>query len=510
MMENKGEGTVIMLNAENLLKHLYEKNSHRDASASFDGYFYQMELTLLHILEDASDKDAFLEPRLEPNGKFYVEHSEDYVKVYTCDKGKDHIRLAQMKHHMTTAGPAKYEEALLWLYYNYLLFLQSGSSELTFKSTIFHYDRSSSAKITIDIINSAMNKNFNKDADNQDSAYKLIYDLRMDTKQRRMDFSNLSSFIKTPSMTDIQASIKSTLKRFFSVYQAYDEELFYAAAICKIKNSARSEVSFDILKDYFQSGNLIINHDYYISRISQLLEQTLMIQLNHIRKFKLPFFIQNEEEHEEISNEVFIKYEVLFEKIRKFLNENFLISEYRKSFLTSVSTNTVTNLNFISGTRDELDAFMQSSPNISNFIAKLAKIMYYHEQSFEEKINLQDWFIVNNEIWLFKYPGEKRQHGVVLGNVTDDPRGTLQNLFERFSKLSSRPTVWYLGNCGMKSNQPNSYKLDITKVNNTHTPCYKDEGFFYVQCLNCLEVNMYDEIGRMSNLFEFGCIEGGD
>ncbi|AIQ34696.1 hypothetical protein R50345_08775 [Paenibacillus sp. FSL R5-0345] len=472
MLENKGEGTVIMLNAEDLLKHLYEKNSHRDASASFDGYFYQMELTLLHILEDASDKDAFLEPRQEPNGIFHVEHSEDYVKVYTCDKGKEHIRLAQMKHHMTTAGPVKYEEALLWLYYNYLLFLQSGNSELTFKSTIFHYDKSTSAKITIDIINNVMKKNLENDEDKQHSAYKLICGLGLDTNQRRIDFSGLSTFIKTPSMMDIQASIKSTLKRLFSVYQAYDEELFYAAAICKIKNLAGSEVSFEILKSYFQSGNLFINDEYYTSRILQLLEQTLMIQLNHIRKFQLPPFIQNEDEHDEISNEMVINYEVLLKKIRIFLHENFQNSGYRKSFLTSVSTNTVTNLNFISGTRDEFNAFMQSSPNFSNFIAKLAKIMYFHEQRFKEEIILENWFIITNEIWLFKYPGEKRQNGVVLGNVTDDPRGTLQNLFERFSKLSTRPNVWYLGNCGVKANKPNQYKLDITKVDNTHTPCY--------------------------------------
>ncbi|OMD41114.1 hypothetical protein [Paenibacillus odorifer] len=497
-----------MQKVDNFINHLAQANKHRDASASMDGYFYQMELTLLHILEDSTDEDAFSDKRDEPNGLFYVEHSEDYLKTYRCQQGMNHIRLAQMKHHSTTAGPAKYEEALLWLYYNYLLFKQSNIAGLTFKATVFHYDESSSAKVVSSILHSGMTKNSIKSADKQWSAYKFICGLGLDSAANRGDFSNCTNFVKTPKMFDIQGMIKNNLKRLFSVYKDYDEELFFASALCKVKNltEAGQVLSFEIIKDHFRNDTLTINHDYYVKRIEQLLEQIILIQLDRIGKFKLPPFVDLENVEDD---EVVIKYQEIFGKIQRFVLKNFSTPSLRRSFLKSVCTNSITKMEFPLGTKVEYDAFLQASTSVGNFFEKISKILFYHEVQFSEQIELESWFTVTDEIWLFEYPTEKRKDGVILGNITGDPTGTLRDLFHRFKDLNVRPHVWYLGNCGIKANKKNYYKPDITKVDQTPSPFYQDEGYFYIQCLNCLDPYLYDTTEKVPNIFEHGCYEEG-
>ncbi|MCU5529336.1 hypothetical protein OCA90_00765 [Bacillus cereus] len=486
-----------------VISHIDADNQARDAYSSINGYFYQFELTLLHILEDASENDAFNETRIENPAEFKVELIEDYVKYYEDDEGF-HIRAAQMKHHSTSAGPSKYTEAVLWLYYNYLKYKELDKENVTFKAVVYHFDKSpAEGKDIFKVLEDGMTKNATKEVDKQLPVYKKIINHGTDSEEIRTSFSQNSWFKKTDSLKDITQEVKGKLYQRYHDKQAYHtQEYLYAVAVNKIitDGESKSPLSLKALDDLFEN-RAMINPEFYKYKI---IEEIFYIIDENIGQLEYKPFPQLGK----FSNEVRQAYEEIYEEIKSFIVITFQDSSLRKSFLYSLVPKKVRE--YAPDSEEELEVFLGCSEAISIFFAKLAKIIYFYRITTGDKKQVDDFFNIDSFIWIFNSPNEERGSGVIMGDISNNPTHALIELIPRFSKIQNKPSVWYLNDIGINADINNPYKHSITNVSEDLTPCNPSEEHFHIQCLKCLMQWDLDNLDYALNIFIDGCREKGE
>jgi hypothetical protein len=99
---------------------------------------FKLEDIVSNIYKDNQERDAFDE-KLTP-AIYKVETIEDCVKYYDTEE-QSYIRLAQIKHHSKGVTDSKYYDAVLWLYLNFLKFLQlKDKKKISYKAVIFQHD----------------------------------------------------------------------------------------------------------------------------------------------------------------------------------------------------------------------------------------------------------------------------------------------------------------------------------------------------------------------------------
>ncbi|MDF0736470.1 hypothetical protein [Bacillus pacificus] len=487
-----------------IVNDINEDNQARDAYSSINGYFYQFELTLLHILEDGSSNDAFGEVRVDKPAEFQVEVIEDYVKYYEKD-GISHIRVAQMKHHSGLAGPSKYTEAVLWLYYNYLKYIELDEKNVTLKAVVYHFDQSpSDSKKILTILEDGMEKNAEKPAKDQLPVYKKIISKGKDSPEVRTSFSENAWFEKTKSLKEVTEEIKNKLyERYQSMKGYHTPEYLYAVAVNKIieDGASKTPISLSRLDELF-SERVTINPNFYKYKI---IEEIFYIIDGNIEEleFKPSFPLI-----EKFPNEVRMAYEVIYQEIKNFMVSSLQDSSLRKSFLNSLAPKKIRD--YLLESEKELEAFLECSEAIKNFFAKLAKIIYFHRITTGENKSVEEFFDIDSSIWLFKYPNEERSSGVIMGNISGNPVHALIELIPRFANMQTKPNVWYLNDIGIRADSNYPYKHSITNIATDLTPCNPDEDHFHIQCLNCLMHLDLDNLDRALNIFTDGCHEKGE
>jgi hypothetical protein len=496
-----------------VLQKIDEDNQDRNAYSSINGYFYQFELTLLHLLEDGEEQDSFGETTGDRPSEFRVELVEDYVKYYEKD-GKQHIRAAQIKHHTTYAGQSKYIEAVLWLYCGFLKYYQLERDDLTYKAVLYHFDRSPDDKDMLKALTKGLDENKDKDKDKQDEAYRQIVEIEKKYRdvELRAEFSKISEFKKvTYSLQEIREKLKGKLRlRYSSVRGEYNEAYLYAAAVSKLINDGRDKntLSLELLDHYFKNEHPQVNSDFYTRKI---IDQVICLIAEHVEDVEYPQTISSflgESEVPSVDEELVNKYIKIARKLKDFMMGKLQIPEYRKSFLNTVVAGKVSSyeINALS----EYERFLDYSDSIKAFIAKLAKIVFYHQSLPDETVDLNHWFEIGSSVWLFKYPYEARRDGVILGDVrqSDYAPRVMGELLERLSENKIKPNVWYLGLVGdIRSHHKQKYKPTQTKIDDEDSPCKPGDDSFYIQCLNCLGVTQYDRIDTVSNIFMEKCKE---
>lgn len=477
--------------------------SNRNAYSSIDGYFYQFELTLLHILIDQTPDDPFKDA-FGVTSHFKIEHVEDYSK-YFSNGGIEYARLAQIKHHNKYAGNSEYLEALLWLYYSFLE-LENSASHLKTMFYVFHHDKSPVKNVSI-VLKEAFEKNENEpDINKQYPVYRRIIALGSDSPTMRSKFITQANFIKTPSLTDVTQSNKQKLYTLFGSEQ-YNPDFLYAAALSKIITEGRSGaiLSFEEIENYFRS-NPIIKPEYYEWKIKQLIGRALDEYLFQMSEPN-PLFPGIK-----IADDIILAYESVAAKILDFFERHFKDPQKRTVFISficdSTNVNPMTNLNI------EYEEFSKNFIHIRAFIFKLAKIVYAYEKNTGLICDLDKWFEFTDTCWLFKHPHEQRKQGVILADPQQSMNAlkTIGMLRTRLSTIENEeqiPNVWYWGNIGeLRASHMIPYKLNITKVPveewslNTCEP----DSYFTVQCLNCLNVSEAGLIDHVPNIFKVNCM----
>ncbi|MDF9841761.1 MULTISPECIES: hypothetical protein [unclassified Paenibacillus] len=490
----------------NLLTELNQSIKNRNAYASIDGYFYQFELTLLHILLDQSSEDPFGDQFQGVTSHYKIEQIEDYTKVFE-NSGVNYIRLAQVKHHNKYAGNAEYLEALLWLYYSFLRF-ENKDPNLKTKYYIFHHDKSP-LKNTEIVLKEAFEKNEKEtDPEKQHSVYHRILELNTDSPQMRTKFIGQAKFVKTQSLLDVTTEIKS---RLFSAYGSaqYNPDFLYAAALSKIINDGRAgnPTGLQQLSNFF-SVNPIIDPKFYLLKILQLIDRSLDEYIDQMSEPN-PLFPDTF-----VDPIVINDYKQIAKKIHDFFEKHFDDPRKRTSFLLSISD--FRNLAQTTTLNAEYEEFCKHFIHIRAFVFKLAKILYAYEKNAGSIANLDDWFDFTENCWLFKHPHEQRKQGVILADPQQslDAIKTIGMLRTRLSTVEDEdhiPNVWYWGNIAqLRASYMIPYKLNITKVPVQQWALSTCEPDFYftVQCLNCLNLGDASSVDHVANIFKANCMMG--
>ncbi len=504
------KGSWLMNKVEKKLSDLFREiegdEKRRNAYASIEGYLFQFELLLYHIMIDGTCDDAF-KMNKSIDWKYYVEEIEDYSRVY--DDGFDIIvQVGQIKYHSGYAGDSEYYEAVLWLYFNYLKVVKCRKISL-YQSRIFHFDASGDKSSILDILNKAIAKAVNdiKSSKNTKLAgiLKKINKLSKennDNKNSRKRFSKNSCFNKVQmNRESLISNIKKLIPGTFPVH--LPEEVIYSGLITKIIKDGKygTAITLKSLNDYLTSSDfnqskiysdLIIDFiDYYcnIELISAVYESTR-------------------------NDVVTCKYEILGKKIFEYLKSKLSNSDLRRSFLETAIYDTSFN-NYVPNTEQEWEVFLQCKKQIQDYIIKISNILYSYESIEGEGVILDDWFMIKDDVWLFICPWEKRGNGIVISDfVGDSYYNYISHISKRYENAVIKPNVWYFSkkeNTGLSvlnyGKDAYEYRIDITKpdnewlaVDNVNSAC------FYLECLHCLKKDCFDDFSHVKDIFEMGCI----
>lgn len=311
-----------------LVKVLDHDNRDRDAYSSINGYFYQFELTLLHILNEGTDEDAFGDS-YQP-AEYQLETIEDYTKYFE-ENGKQFIKVAQIKHYTTEAPNSKYYDAVLWLYYNFLKFLEQSTGNIEYCAYIFHFDKTPdrSNEAMYKVLSEAIVSNENKDDDKkQSSPYKKIVANSYHNQQNILQFCTLAKFKKCPSYSEVTKKLKLKLKEHYHNVKHGEVEWLYASAVSKLINDGREKIPFTLksLDDYICAERPeFLVEDFYKELIIDKLFYEIEKMKNPRRTWRT------------LSETTIESYEHIYNKIKTFIKNKFRIPSFRISFLLSVA-----------------------------------------------------------------------------------------------------------------------------------------------------------------------------
>ncbi|MGG1629822.1 hypothetical protein [Rossellomorea sp. NRS-1567] len=480
-----------MVNLEQTINELQDINANRDAFSSISGYFFQFELTLLHILYDGSENDPFGDN--ECAATFKVETIEDYVKYYKKDD-KGHIRLAQMKHHVSMTSNSKYYSAVLSLYYTYLKFIEKNVTNIELKATIFLYDMSP-VKDIYTVLNSAIKS---QDQGLQSIISKIL-DTGIDNEENRLRFSQITRFEKTESHASISQLLKQELSnRYQSLHPSHTPERLYASAVSKlIQDSGNGlELSIESLNSLFLN-EVEVMKDFYQLKIIDFVKGIIDSCINEV------------EVNFRYADDIKTTYSRIYgDTIAPFIERKFNQPEFRISFLQTVTPkdlSQVIELNSLS----EYETFLKASDAIKQTLSNLAKIIFNHLSDGEESC-LEEWFEITEKGWLFNYPSEERGKGVLIGNFYGDIFSSMYYMLPRLRDRDLRPDVWYVKHDDEEINASDllNYELDITAPSeelHRHIFAQPFEDHYHIQCLGCLTLSNLSNCNKVNNIFLDQC-----
>jgi hypothetical protein len=490
---------------KSILNEIEGDAPNRNAYASINGYLYQFDLTLYHLLIDGIAEDPIDGLRESQDGEFMVETIEDYVKIFTSN-GRIQVRLGQIKHHSTYAGQSKYEEAVLWMYYGFLQFqratIAKGIAEVTdFRTILFHYDKSPNGKNIQNALEEAVRKNVVLNEEDQWPVYKSIRQFG-DSEELKNQFYTKAQFYKTACSEDLIQRIKTLLRtRYATIDPSYDEEFLYAAAVCKLIDEGRKRNSLTLLKldTYFNSRAAQVDSEFYKNKIIEFMYLNLEWYFNQVENLDgIP------------AADVTIYFSIC-NKLIKFIRDAFQDVKIRKSFLNSIIADSCPD--YRCDTRQEYELFLQNRNLIQNFIAKLAKMMFsFRIENPTWDFLVEDWFSLGESHWRFTHPYEERaKQGVIIGDITTDGNHSraIGAIIRRFYEFPERPYIWYFDRCDdIDGCIPRPYLIDPKNPDPISTPIRPDDQYC-IECLDCLEKRRYTSTDKVHHIFKGECRRRG-
>jgi hypothetical protein len=482
----------------------------RDASASINGYFYQFELTLLHILENNTSNDAFEDNLFfdSNNTSLYrIEAIEDYTKYFSDDK-KSYLRFAQIKYHSKEATNSKYYKALAWLYCVFLKYKSLNKPNLNLKMTIFHHDDSPNKDNTVikNILDSAIESISNSKKDSEKTVLNKIDEIGIDCPQYRTEFGGITSFVKTQSRADVTDNLKEILNKRYSKFNpSFDKDVLYALAMDNLfKNYYDgNNINVSTLDSYFQNfsyNETNIVEGFYKNKIIDLI--ICLIDSN----------LEDIDEDYTLSEHDKENYLLLYKLLKEYFEEKFCDSDSRRKFLDTVIVSA--NKSIYSNSIQEYNEFLKASQTIEQFFLILSKILYYFIFERELSRDINDYIKISENGWTFTFPEDRRGESIIIGNTKDNIRGIFFKLIDKHKNNNFKPRVWYIKNSTseFKSNVRLNYEIDITKPSleiYNHQIFNVNDSYFYLQCLDCLSIDNFNDFNKILYLFKIGCRKCG-
>lgn len=500
-------------------ENLNRGDEQRSADASITGYLYQFELTLLHCLSIDADPfgDAITEDIIV---EYQVESVEDYSKFFEHD-GKKHIRVAQIKHHTNKTNPSDYSEAVVFLYYDFLKYRQQNLKDTTFKCKIFYHDQSADRETKKKEVSEIIKRqlvNMRKleaaatakkgDEKEKELTKYTRYILEHDNERILQKFLEVADFSFSDSRANTIESIKSKLLDRYShlnIYggTSYKKDFLYAASLNKLICDFLERTS----KMEFKPFSLQELDGYFNGLVGSPWDIMPLIsgKLFELSTSNLEFVIDYPNHVQEVPKDLQSDYEEIYSMICGFIIEKFKVEQNRKAFFNSLVPD---DISYNSGGVEEWEFFLTHTQQISQFIVKLGKMLYYYlKKNKHNVVNLDEWFSIRDNLWYFNFPLDVRKSALLIADLpTVGLHEThVGKLKEKFAEANVR--IWYMCEVLYQANKrkhqyqqsidlPNKDPFDIDNINRNN---------FDIECLLCLEMNSYHKLDCCEKVFQEGC-----
>lgn len=141
------------------------------------------------------------------------------------------------------------------------------------------------------------------------------------------------------------------------------------------------------------------------------------------------------------------------------------------------------------------------------------KFIYtYKKNNIQYDLNVEKWFFIDNEMWLFTCPSDKREN-ILLPKPYKKPKLVHNRILKRICKSHKRPYVWYFGKLklsgfyGLEFNKPefNTLKHNVVEIDK---PCTKSS--YFIECMECLKEDEPTNINKVNSIFDKRCITNNE
>lgn len=421
------------------------------------------------------------------------------------------IRIAQIKYHPGTEGESIYNQAVLWMYYDYLKYLYKKNNQginvnTVYASRLFFYDPSDD---NYDIAHILQNAWLKGETNNTCKEAKIIEKIRelpaqfSDNPENRSAFCQCSSFHRiTMNRQQLVEEMKNNILPHYFPTQT-NVDLIYGALIAKIVDYGRKKdpITKRSLIDYINDVEL---------RENQIFKQLIIESIYYLSAKRLLSEV-SEIEDIELTN----KYSKIGEKIYDFIKFKFEKPEYRKSFLNTIIPEGIPD--YISDTRQEWETYLRCENQVYDFIVRLAKIVFTYEVITGVDVIIEQWFIIDNSSWIFDYPDDLRGKGILLSKyIGDNYYNSIAKIARKYEEAEITPDVWYYCRAESLESQNSAlleygknwreYRQDITKPLAEKFALDRTRKIFWLECMLCLKRDEFDCIDRVCHIFERGCV----
>lgn len=360
----------------------------------------------------------------------------------------------------------------------------------------------------------------------------LFYNL---SSQDHIDnfIKNILIVKKVPERQILIGEIKDILKEYeyllsddYSLSDEIDKrDMLYSLGInfiinewqSKKEKSERKPIKIEDIKRYIKSLN-----NSNIS-INEIINKILIEYFDEL--FEL-IEDQVELEDEEYEDEIKICSE---EIIRRFDELLYILLDYFKEVLKDKSNrysffNTISNSKF--KTKEEynelkpIEEYIEISQARESFIEfcyRLLKIMYWDKYINNNKIDLNQWFKFDDELFIFKR-GNLESKSILLSRAEPSrAKTTYKNVKARINRAPKnyiKPKLWYFNKQGKKRgyNNKKSYYINICNIDDNDKNCEIDklnEDYFYIECMECLNINEINNHKETKHIFNERCVNCG-
>ncbi|CEQ02930.1 Uncharacterised protein [[Clostridium] sordellii] len=566
----------------------FEKN--RKADYSIWGYLYQFDLMFYDMLTDKDKSDLFNDYN-KLSGKldiitYEAEMIEDYCKEFTINDQK-HVRLAQIKYNARskTNFYKENKDALKTLYYIYLKAKILDCESFDLKCSLFYFNQNEKNNNSNDysdkireeletIINSEVKK-LDDELNNKDSKIEpnewvsttidneILYnqltskDLSGRIQYLFYNLSNkeyLNDFIdntlitkKVPERQDLIAMIKQKLEEEYSYLRSNDYslseeinkgDLLYSLGInfiinewqSKKEKNERKPINLQQVLEYIHSMN---SRDVLIDDIVEKILVEYFDELIYIIESDIYKDIYDDKFEEQQGNEIIDNFEILLHELLEFLRRILKERTARYSLFNTISNNRFkTREEYLQmSVIEEYAIINQMKDLFMDFCRRILKIMYWEKYIQNKSIDLDEWFRIDEELWIFKKKDLKIKT-VLLPNVSDDRvKDICRDIVYRMRKVDnkySKPRLWYFKSINENKGYSDRilydlreiqgrggmmhYTLNITKIaddNIRNNIVGNNDDYFYIECMDCLKMNSMSNYESIEHIFSERCVKCG-
>ncbi|MFR8972038.1 hypothetical protein [Romboutsia timonensis] len=567
-----------------ILELLDEFEKNRKADYSIWGYLYQFDLMFFDMLTDRKEKDLFNDYDNIKNEvdiiTYEAEMVEDYCKKFISNN-KEYIRLAQIKYNARSKSNFYKEnkDALKTLYYMYLKSKVLDCELFDFKCSLFYYNENENnnnetnfskeikeeLKSIIDKELEHLDKKLN-DEENDINVDKcvaasldseIIYNsLESKNLAGRIQYlfynihseAYLNDFVdnilivkKVPERQSLIRDIKDILEKNYSYLRSDNYslsrdinkgDLLYSLGInfiinewqSKADKNDRKPINLEDIKNYIISTN---NRDI---SIDDIVENLLIEYFNELSDQVVNMIYEVEDENIDV-NEMMDNLERLLKDLLVYFTRILKKKSNRYSFFNTISNNKFkTKEEYLQNSViEEYGIINQMKDLFISFCLRTLKIMYWEKYINNNEIDLNTWFKVDDDLFIFK-KNDLKIKAILLPNVDNDRvKYICREIVQRINKIDytySKPRLWYFKEIGESKGYScrvpyklqekelrkgkMHYSLDITKIPNENSKnniVGYDDDYFYIECMDCLKMNDISNYEYIKYIFSERCVK---